>query len=62
MRARMLLPEGKQCFQEFGWEVSVHPAYRPDMDPSDFHLFPTLKKFLGGRPFKSDEKVKDAVK
>jgi hypothetical protein len=30
--------------------------------PSDFHLFSKLKKFLGGRRFKSDEEVKDAVK
>jgi hypothetical protein len=30
--------------------------------PSDFHLFPKLKVFLGGRRFKSDEEVKDAVK
>jgi hypothetical protein len=29
---------------------------------SDFHLFPKLKEFLGGRRFKSDEEVKDAVK
>jgi hypothetical protein len=28
--------------------------------PSDFHLFPTLREFLGGRRFKSDEEVKDA--
>jgi histone-lysine N-methyltransferase SETMAR len=36
-------------------------AYSPDLAPSDFHLFPKLKEFLGGRHFKSDE-VKDAVK
>jgi hypothetical protein len=30
--------------------------------PSDFHLFPKLKEFLGGRRFKSDEEVKDAIK
>jgi hypothetical protein len=30
--------------------------------PSDFRLFPKLKDFLGGRRFKSDEEVKDAVK
>jgi hypothetical protein len=29
---------------------------------SDFHLFPKLKEFLGGRRFKSDEEVKDDVK
>jgi hypothetical protein len=48
--------------QEFGWEVSEHLAYSPDWAPSDFHLFPKLKKFLGGRRFKSDEEVKDAVR
>jgi histone-lysine N-methyltransferase SETMAR len=47
--------------QEFGWEVYEHPAYSPDLAPSDFHLFPKLKEFLGGRSFESDE-VKDAVK
>jgi histone-lysine N-methyltransferase SETMAR len=48
--------------QKFDWEVFEHPAYSPDLDPSDFHLFPKLKEFLGGRRFKSDEEVKDAVK
>jgi hypothetical protein len=48
--------------QEFGWEVFEHPAYSPDLAPGDFHSFPKLKKFLGGRRFKSDEEVKDAVK
>jgi histone-lysine N-methyltransferase SETMAR len=48
--------------QEFGWEVFDHPAYSPDLATSDFHLFPKLKEFLGGRRFKSDEEVKDAAK
>jgi histone-lysine N-methyltransferase SETMAR len=48
--------------QEFGWEVFEHPAYSPDLAPSNFHLFPKLKEFLGGRCFKSDEEVKDAIK
>jgi hypothetical protein len=48
--------------QEFGWEVFEHPAYIPDLAPSDFHLFPKFKEFLGGSRFKSDEEVKDAVK
>jgi hypothetical protein len=30
--------------------------------PNDFHLFPTLREFLGGRYFESNEEVKDAVK
>jgi histone-lysine N-methyltransferase SETMAR len=48
--------------QEVGWEVFEHPAYSPDLAPCDFHLFPKLKEFLGGRRFKSDEEVKDSVK
>jgi hypothetical protein len=34
----------------------------PDLAPSDFHLFPKLKEFLGGRCFTSSEEVKDAIK
>jgi hypothetical protein len=30
---------------EFGWEVFDNPAYSPNLAPSDFHLFPTLKEF-----------------
>jgi hypothetical protein len=30
--------------------------------PSDFHLLQKLKEFLGGRIFKREEEVKDAVK
>jgi histone-lysine N-methyltransferase SETMAR len=48
--------------QGFGWEVFEHPAYSPDLAASDFHLFPKLKEFLGGRRFKRDEEVKDDVK
>jgi hypothetical protein len=44
--------------QEFGWEVFE----RPDLALSDFHLFPKLKEFLGGRRLKSVEEVKDDVK
>jgi histone-lysine N-methyltransferase SETMAR len=45
--------------QEFGWEVFEYPAYSPDLAPSDFHFFPKLKEFLGGRRFKIGEEVKD---
>jgi hypothetical protein len=47
---------------EFVWEVFEHPAYCSDLVPSDFHLFLTLKEFLGDRLFKSVDEVKDAVK
>jgi histone-lysine N-methyltransferase SETMAR len=47
---------------EFGWEAFEHPAYSPNLAPSDFHLFPAMKEFLGGRCFKSDGEVKHAVR
>jgi hypothetical protein len=30
--------------------------------PSDFHLFPKLKEFLGSKRFKGEDEVKDAIK
>jgi histone-lysine N-methyltransferase SETMAR len=47
---------------ELGWEVFEHPAYSPNLAPSDFHLFPALKEFLDGKCFKSDEEVKHAFR
>ena len=32
----------------FKWEQMDHPPYSPDLVPSDYHLFPHLKNFLGG--------------
>jgi hypothetical protein len=34
-----------------------HPPYSPDLAPSDYHLFPGLKKQLIGRHFSSDAEV-----
>jgi len=34
-----------------------HPAYSRDLAPSDYHLFPGLKKQLKGRHFSSDAEV-----
>jgi len=39
-----------------GFQCLDHTPYSPDMAPSDYHLFPGLKK-LKGRHFLSDEKV-----
>ena len=38
-----------------------HPLYSPDLAPSDYHLFPHLKKFLGGKQFDDDDDLKYAV-
>jgi histone-lysine N-methyltransferase SETMAR len=35
----------------FGWERLDRAAYSPDLAPSEFHFFPTLKRTLEGRRF-----------
>ena len=37
-----------------GFQCLDHPYYFPDLAPSDYHLFPGLKKQLKGRHFSSD--------
>ena len=44
-----------------GYELIPHPAYSPDLAPSDFFLFPNLKKDICGLHFQSDEEVVTAV-
>ena len=44
-----------------GYELIPHPAYLPDLAPSDFFLFPNLKKDICGRHFRSDEEVMTEV-
>ena len=44
-----------------GYVVIPHPAYSPDLAPSDFFLFPNLKKDIRGLHFQSDEEVVTAV-
>ena len=43
------------------YELIPHPAYSPDLAPSDFFLFPNLKKDIHGFHFRSDEEVVTAV-
>ena len=44
-----------------GYELIPHHAYSPDQAPSDFFLFPNLKKDIRGLHFRSDEEVVTAV-
>lgn len=49
------------AIRESGFHQLDHPPYSPDLAPSDFHLFPYLKKFLRGRHFANDEELIAAV-
>ena len=44
-----------------GYELILHPAYSPELAPSDFFPFPNLKKDIRGCHFRSDEEVVTAV-
>lgn len=50
-----------QKIRDLGFELLEHPPYSPDLAPSDYHLFPQLKKSLKGRKFSSNEEVIKAV-
>ena len=43
------------------YELIPHPAYSPDLAPSDYFLFPNLKKDIRGRHFRSNDEVVAAV-
>lgn len=45
-----------------GMEVLPHPAYSPDLAPSDFHLFRSMAHFLRGRTFDSVEEVENGCR
>ena len=44
-----------------GYELILHPAFSPGLIPSDFFLFPNLKRDIRGCHFLSDEEVVMAV-
>lgn len=47
--------------EECKFELVQHPPYSPDLAPSDYHLFPNLKKSLKGTRFDSDAELIQAT-
>jgi len=52
---RALVTQKKLAY--LGFQCLDHSPYSPDLAPSDYHLFPGLKKQLRGRQFSSDAEV-----
>jgi [histone H3]-lysine36 N-dimethyltransferase SETMAR len=43
-------------------KIMQHPPYSPDLAPSDFFLFPQLKKVLRGQHFADLKAIKKTVR
>ena len=53
--------QAQELITSFKWEQMDHPTPYSPVSPSDYLLFPHLKKSLGGKRFDDDANVKDAV-
>lgn len=55
-------PHVAKCVKEtllgFGWELLPHPAYSPDLAPSDYHLFRSMQNALAETRFSNYEEVR----
>ena len=50
-----------EAIRKSGFTELEHPPYSPDLAPSDFFLFPKLKKELRGRRFSNSSEVTQAT-
>jgi hypothetical protein len=48
--------------EHFNWESSDHSPYRPDLTPSDYHLFIYLRNWLGWQYFNNNKELMEGVK
>ena len=52
----------KDAITSFEWTTVPHSPYSPDLAPSDYHLFGTMKDALRDKHYGNDEEMKIAVK
>jgi len=53
----------RRAIQELGCiQVLPHPAYSPDLAPSDYHMFRSMSHFLRGRRFETLDGVENGIK
>jgi histone-lysine N-methyltransferase SETMAR len=52
----------REAITEFCWIVLPHPPYRPNLAPSDFHLFVALRYVIHDMKFETDDDVISSVR
>jgi histone-lysine N-methyltransferase SETMAR len=50
-----------QCFNENRMKSAPHPPYSPDLAPSDFYLFGSVKRCLAGLSFEDADQLLTAI-
>lgn len=48
----------KDTLMKLGWEILEHPAYSPDIAPTDYHLFRSMQNALSDTHFKSVDSIR----
>lgn len=48
-------------FADMGFEILPHPAYSPDISPTDYHLFRSMSNYLAGKKFGSLADLKNGI-
>ena len=51
----------KATIEELGWEVLPHPAYSPDLAPTDYHLFRSMAHFFKEKNYSDLESLEKDV-
>jgi hypothetical protein len=49
-----------ETITKMGWTVLPHPAHNPDLAPSNYHLFGSVKDTLHGHHFADDNELKQS--
>lgn len=47
----------RNALKELKWEILPHPAYSPDIAPSDYHMFRSMQHGLSGTHFRNQHEV-----
>jgi len=50
-----------QAILDLGWDVLPHPAYSPDLAPSDYHLFRSMEHFLREKIFEDNDVLRNQL-